>query len=264
MSCARLLMFFAIVGCGTSDEARLVPTESKPETSRVVPDPAAAKAQRKPMRVMRMSSHGFLRITENGVNREEALPESPLKHGEFPEGCWAAPDGAVYAVGKQYTGVPGPDFGVVWRRAPDGAWSTAFRLKDRTFHSITGRRADEIVVGALGGFVAFDGKTWTVRDLPEDSSVWNVWSDGTSLFVEDFAGTKTLAITGGTAKPIAHQPRDAHEDRYACARGETKYRVFEKSEERGEAELSPDEDAEIRDEIKAIEEHPERIRPTKE
>src|SRR5262245_20275458 len=94
--------------------------------------PAPAPAPREPMRVMRMMCRGFLRIRENGVDREEPLPASPLGHGEFPTACWATSDGTVYAVGKLYSGKPGPDDGVVWKRTPTGQWSIAFQLKDRT------------------------------------------------------------------------------------------------------------------------------------
>lgn len=258
--CVALLSAVMLASaCGKSEKAGREAAGERPDPVREAAQEPPPK--REPMRVTRMASNGFLRITEKGVDREEALPESPLKHGEFPEACWVAPDGTVYAVGKQYTGVPGPDFGVVWRRAPDGAWSTAFRLKDRTFHSITGRSANEIVVGTLKGFVAFDGTTWTVHDVPVP--MLNVWSDGKVLLAQDFDDTKTFKLAGGKATEIAHRPHDAYEDRYACARGKTKYRVFEKSTEIGEEDLSPEEEAEIRGELDEIEAHPERIRPVK-
>jgi hypothetical protein len=253
----RLVVVLAVVSCGKKSAREAPPP---PEASiAAAPKPAPTVDAKAPMRVMRMATRGFLRITEGGKDREEPLPDSPLKSGEFPEACWVAPDGAVYAVGKQYTGVPGPDYGAVWRRAPDGTWTTAFRLKDRTFHSIAGVSANEIVVGTLGGYVGFDGKAWTVHDLPD--SMINVWTDGKKLYGQDFDDTKTYAIARGDAKAIAHAKHDAHDDRYKCARGTARYRVFDKSTEVGEEDLSPEEEAEIRGEMKDIQDHPERIRP---
>jgi hypothetical protein len=214
------------------------------------------------MRVMSMQTRGFLRITTEAGERVEALPESPLGAGEFPEACWAAPDGTVYAVGKQYTGKPGPDPGVVWRRASDGTWSMPFRLPDRSFHSITGRGPNDIVVGAIGGYVVFDGKTWTVHDLPEEI-VWDVWSEGGIVVIRNFYANQTYELTDGTAKPTTDNraKHDSYDDRYACAHGTARYRVFDRSTEAGERDLSPEEEAEIRGEMKQLENAKVRVPP---
>jgi hypothetical protein len=84
------------------------------------PDRHATGAQREslPPGAYAVSSAGFLRITKGDKSIVEGLPPSPRGAGEFPMGCWAAPDGSVYVVGKQYTGVPGPDDGAVYTSDP--------------------------------------------------------------------------------------------------------------------------------------------------
>jgi hypothetical protein len=252
----RTVALIALLGCSKGGEGPPATTTEAPP-----PKAAPAPAKRKPMRVTRMSVTGFLRITENGVSREEQLPKSPLRHGEFPEGCWVTPDNTLYAVGKQYTGVDGPDVGVVYKRTPAGEWSTAFRLEGREFHSITGRSAKDIVVGLGNGYVTFDGTAWTLHDLKEGQL--HAWSDGKRLLLQDFDGTKLWEVTSSGVKPVAMVEHDAYDERYVCARGGTSYKLFDKSVEIGEDDLSPAEEAEINAELKEIQEHPERIRPVK-
>jgi hypothetical protein len=216
------------------------------------PDPAPAplppEPARAPMRVTRMMCHGFLRIGD----REEPLPPSPLGHGEFPTGVWVAPSGDVFAVGKLYTGKPGPDEGVVWHRTPHGGWSIAHRLHGRTFHSIAGVSGDQIVVGTIGGVVCFDGRSWSTLDLPY-SMVVRVWLDEGEVVAQAFDGSSTFRIQDGCATPIAHRPFPAERDPYGFELGGVRYRVFDRSTELGEEELSEQEEAEIREEMKLVE-----------
>ena len=248
----RAIALIALVGCSKGGDP---PAPTKTAA------PAPAPAKKKPMRVMRMHSTGFLEISNGADRREEQLPESPLEHGEYPEGCWVAPDGTLYAVGKQYTGVPGPDFGVVWKRTPKGEWSTAFRLKDLTFHSITGRAANDIVVGGLQTYVTFDGSAWTPHDFGK--SVNYVWTDGKRFLLQDQDDTELFELGKSAPKRVTLIKHDSFADEYRCAHGDIAYRVFEKDKEIGEADLSPEEEAEINGELKEIQEHPERIRTVK-
>ena len=85
------------------------------------------------MRVMQMHTVGLVRITDDQGERVENLPDSPLGHGEFPEGLTVSDAGKVYVVGKLYTGRPGPDDGVGYERSVDGNWTIAFTLPSRIF-----------------------------------------------------------------------------------------------------------------------------------
>lgn len=248
----RTLTLIALVSCSKGSDP--------PAPTKTVPA-ASTPAKKKPMRAMRMHSTGFLEIKNGDDRREEQLPESPLKHGEYPEGCWVAPDGTLYAVGKQYTGVPGPDFGVVWKRTPKGEWSTAFRLKDLTFHSIAGRAATDIVVGGLRTYVTFDGTAWTPHDF--GTSVNYVWTDGKRLLAQDQDDTELFELGKSAPKRVTLVKHDSFADKYGCAHDGFAYRVFEKDKEIGEADLSPEEEAEINGELKEIQEHPERIHTVK-
>lgn len=179
---------------------------------------------------MDMRTSGFLRITSaDHPLREEPLPASPLGEGEFPMGLWVAPDHTVFAVGKQYTGRPGPDDGVVWQRAPDGTWSTGHRLRGRVFGAIAGRSSHEVVVGAIGGIVCFDGARWRDISLPYPM-MWKVWLDGPELIAQAWDGSSAFIVRDGVVTACAprHEP---DRDHYACDIDGTHYFVFDRSEE---------------------------------
>lgn len=249
------LAVIALAACSKGGDP---PRESQ---DRPPPPSTVAPPQRMPKRVTRMHATGFLEIQDRAGAREEQLPESPLHHGEYPEWCWVAPTGTLYAVGKQYTGVPGPDYGVVWKRSAKGEWSTAFRLKDKTFHSIVGRGANDIVVGSLGGYVTFDGTTWTPHE--HGTFVNYVWSDGKRLLMQDQGATELFQLGAGAPKRVALVAHDTFEGKYRCTHGDVVYQLSIKDKEIGEADLSPEEEAEINAELKEIDEHPERVRVVK-
>lgn len=202
------------------------------------------------MVVMQMRTHGFLRITDANGTREEPLPDSPLAAGEFPMGLWVAPDHTVFAVGKQYTGQPGPDDGVVWRREPGGRWSTAYRQRGRVFGAIAGRSSHEVVVGGIGGIACFDGAAWRETRLPYPM-MWKVWREDDEIVAQAWDGSAAFTIRGGVATACA--PREVAEfDRYTCAIEGTQYHVFDRSEEVGERALSASEEREIRGELAEV------------
>src|SRR5882724_1355812 len=99
-------LVLALVACSKHDDYTSLgkPDDPPPSPPKAVAPPQPSAGDE----VTEMDVRGFLRIEDTHGKREEALPESPLHHGEFPEGCYAAADGTVYAVGKQYTGVDGP------------------------------------------------------------------------------------------------------------------------------------------------------------
>ncbi len=215
------------------------------------------------MEVTEMDTRGFLRIDDGGDVREEPLPESPLGEGEFPMAVWAAPDHTVYVVGKQYTGGSLPDDGVAWRRAPDGAWSTVFRVPGRVFGWVTGRSADEVVIGGIGGIFCFDGVDWREVPLPYPM-MWQAWLDfgddeeadededpDGELVAQAFDDSIAVVVERGETKPCP--PRDVPDfDRCSAAVDGVRYRVYDRSVEAGKRTLSPAEEIEIRAEMAQV------------
>lgn len=181
---------------------------------------------------MDMSTRGFLKIVGPEGSREEPLPDSPLGEGEFPMGVWVAPDHTLFAVGKQYTGQPGSDDGVVWRRDASGRWSTPHRVRGRVFGSIAGRSQGEVVIGTIGGIVIFDGAAWREVSLPY-ALMWKVWRDGDELMAQAWDGSAAFTVRGGAV--TACEPREEPDrDHYAHTQDGVRYMVFDRSEELGE------------------------------
>ena len=259
----RWWLVLALVACSKRDDdsdfAKRPPPPAQREPSAPASERRAAPAVSAGDEVTAMAVRGFLRIEDATGKHEEPLPESPRHHGEYPEGCYAAADGAVYAVGKQYTGVDGPDDGAVWKRAADGTWTTALRLELVQLTSIAGTAPDNIVAGGASGYSWWDGKTWTWH-AATPSFVY-VWSDGKKIFGTDFDRKLTFEIVKGEQKPAPNSSHDWRDDKYVCARGAKRYHVFEKDAPIGKRTLSPAEAAEIREETKQIEAHPENVRP---
>jgi hypothetical protein len=224
-----------------------------PEPRRERPRAAKAETARaQPMMVEQMATRGFFARTDASGEQEEALPESPLGHGEFPMGVWVAPDHTVFAVGKLYTGRPGPDEGVVWRRAPEGTWSFALRLPTRVIGDVAGRSGTEVVAGTMGGIVCFDGQSWHEHALPY-AMMWKVWSDGDELVAQAFDGSVAYTVERGI--PAMTTPRtEPRRDRYVFVRDGVTYRIFDRSRPIGQRALDPREEAEIRRELAMVEE----------
>ena len=112
------------------------------------------------------------------------------EHGEMPRDVFAVGN-EVYATGYAYTGVPGPDNGVVWQRTPEG-WTEVFRLTLQELGDGWGSGANDVWVAGVG-VAHFDGTTWSPMSLPRipgggyrvsGTSAQNVWlfgSDGSIL-----------------------------------------------------------------------------------
>lgn len=232
---------------------------SGPATGGLYSPPAAAATKpAEGMEVTEMDTRGFLRITDDGGVREEPLPDSPLGQGEFPMAVWVAPDHTVYVVGKEYTGGSLPDNGVAWRRAPDGAWSTVFRVPGRVFGWVTGRSADEVVIGGIGGIFCFDGVAWREVQLPYPM-MWKAWLDfgddeegdedeDGEIVAQAFDDSVAVVVERGETKPCPPRPEPDF-DRCSAAVDGVRYRVHDRSVEVGKRTLSPAEEAEIRGEM---------------
>lgn len=206
---------------------------------------APAEGSAGPLRVMRMRTTGFLRIDDpHGDRTEEQLPASPYGHGEFPQGVWAAADSTVFVVGKVYTGRPGPDHGVLYRRSPDGAWAIAGVIEGHSFHSICGTAADDVYAGALDGVAWFDGATLTFTPLVEGMT-HDVWVQDGRAYARSFDGRASFALHGAEARPADPRPLPER-DNYRFRAGDLDYTVFDRSVELGEETLSVAEEAELR------------------
>lgn len=208
------------------------------------------------MVVTEMATRGFFAIEDASGRREEALPDSPLRSGEFPMGLWVAPDHTVFVVGKLYTGKPGPDDGAVWRRSREGAWSLALRLPGRVIGHISGRSENEVVVGLMGGIATWDGAQWNEHALPY-AMMWKVWrtldasGNESELVAQAFDGSAAYTVSGGI--PTMTSPRtEPRTDRYAFVRDGITYRIFDRSTPIGDRALAPHEEAQIKRELREM------------
>ncbi len=200
-----------------------------------------------PMRVMRMFTTGYVRVIEAGVEHEETLPASPLGHGDYPTAIGAAPGGEVYLVGKLYTGRPGPDDGVVYRRR-GGAWEIVHRMSGKTFHSVCADAA-HVYVGGIGGYAVFDGGSWSFRPMPFDSVV-NVWLEDGKLLGARWDGLTAWDLSGATPVEIAARKAP---DQDECMLGGVRFIRSQRSREVGEVTLSAEESRQMRDELAQVE-----------
>ncbi len=236
-----VLLFLIVVFAGAKTKA-----PPKEEESRA-PEPAKPA----PMRVMHMHTVGLVRITDDQGERVESLPDSPLGHGEYPEGLTVSDAGNVYVVGKLYTGRPGPDDGVVWERSVDGDWKIAFTLEGRIFRGVIAFADGTVCVGTKGGFVRFDGERWAVHPLPVETA-FEVFRDDDGVFAYSWDAKHWFSIDGAVATPCEPRARPEADLREARREGTT-YRVFDRSTEIGEKTLSDEESEEIRSELAELE-----------
>ena len=114
--------------------------------------------------VIEMATRSFLRRRgADGAWHEEAL-SPPNAHGEILRGIWSA-GSDVYAAGYAYTGVDGPDDGLVYKRV-DGRWQRVFKVQRRELGGGWASGPDDVY--AAGVAVAhFDGKAW--REIQIDT-----------------------------------------------------------------------------------------------
>lgn len=214
-------------------------------------EPKIDPPAREPMRMIQMLSTGFLRIEgPNGV-QEEQVPISPHAHGEYPQGIWGDGEGTIYLAAKQYTGRPGPDDGVLFRRKPDGTWDTFYREPSRFFCTIAGTPDGQLYVGSMKGVFHFDGTAW--KFIPVDSK------DRVEVHVRNGRVHATSnnrqsawIFDGDVSTPSDVQPDESWDERIHTENGVT-YSIFERSKMLGEVELDPTEEAEIRGEMAQIE-----------
>lgn len=108
--------------------------------------------------ILEMTSKSFIRRrSADGVWHDEALIQ-PNAHGEMLRALWSA-GSDVYVTGYAYTGVDGPDDGVVYKRQADGRWQQVFKVRLKELGGGWASGPDDVY--ATGVAVAhFDGKSW--------------------------------------------------------------------------------------------------------
>jgi hypothetical protein len=167
------------------------------------------------------------------------MPDGPHGAGHQVRNAWVAPDGTEFVTGYMYTGVPGPDTGVVWRRGPNEAqFAIAHMTPRHELGTIFGASSRDVYFGGTDVLFHFDGTSWTDLELPpsvahvsalavHDDELWLASSSPEKIFHRKLVETKwnaedapahrynRLAFAGahvfaGTVSRIAHRFPDGH------------------------------------------------------
>lgn len=236
---ALVLVTLAVVATQTKSTETTVESDDAPTHQLDIAAPA-----RPPMRVTRMKVWGELIIRRGEEKTKEIFPASPLGAGEFPTAIWGDDDGTLWISAKLYSGKPGADDGVVYRRTPDGEWHFEYIVSERTLHSIQGRNG-HLYAGGMGGYAHFDGTQWQTVVLPEYTMMWKVFADADGVFVQNWDGEFAYRLDGSERHAMTPVP-EPDVDHNICQMGDVVYKVFDNAKEVEEVELSPEEEAELR------------------
>ena len=212
-----------------------------------LPKPESVQAG---MVVTRMEVSGHVRVRDASGDRTVALPSSPFGAGELPEAIWGVAGGPIFAVGKLYSGQPGADHGAVYRKDPGGDWELVHVLRDRTLHRVCGTRADDVLAGAIGGILHFDGERFAFTELPYSMMI-KTWREDDGLIAQAFDGSCSFLVRDGVPEPT-HRREEPDDDRRTFVDGEVAYTVFDRAVEVGPDVLDAAEAAEIRDELAQV------------
>jgi hypothetical protein len=219
-------------------------------TSDNLPNPEAVVEG---MTVTRMLVSGHVKVVGPAGERIDDLPRSPFGEGEMPEAIWGVPGGPIFIVGKLYSGGDGADHGAIYRKDPGGTWQLVHIEEDATLHRVCGNGPDEVYAGAIGGVVYYDGHTFEF--ITTDYQMMNkCWRDGDELVLQAFDGSETHRLERDVLVPIEER-EEPNEDRdtWIDADG-TRYTVFDRMIEVGQDTLGADEAAQIRDELRQVDE----------
>jgi hypothetical protein len=125
----------------------------------------------------------------------DVLPPAPNGHGEALRGAWVAPDGTEFLAGYMYSGAPGPDTGVVYRKDPGGAWKIVYSKPRNELGHLWGRSSSDVWASGVKTLAHWDGTAWREESVPITSDqLLGIWGDATEMFV----GSGTLEPEGGT------------------------------------------------------------------
>ena len=199
---AALPLFVASVAC---QRTKTDSTEEDTKRATLTPTPAAtvlpARADQEDARaivaaleakVQSGDLSGF--YSPDGIdlvstNREGKVTTSPFpaaihKHGESIGGAWVAPDGALFAAGFMFTGVPGPDTGAVYHRDVKGTFRIGYTKPAKELADVFGRTANDVYAGGKDVLVHWDGQAWT--DVPTEGvlgSILGIYAHESDLFL---------------------------------------------------------------------------------
>ncbi len=122
---------------------------------------------------------------ERVVSMGDSLPPALHGHGEALRGAWMAPDGTAFLAGYMYTGVPGPDTGVIYRKDPGGgAWKIVYSKKENELGHVWGRSASDVWVAGVTTLAHWDGTSWKEEPIPvREGNLTGVWGTDTDLYV---------------------------------------------------------------------------------
>ena len=113
----------------------------------------------------------------------DTLPAALHGHGEALRGAWVAPDGTEFLAGYMYTGVPGPDTGVVYRRNPGGAWRIVYSKRENELGHVWGTSSKDVWVAGVKTLAHWDGTAWQEERIPMlVGSLAGIWGSGGKLF----------------------------------------------------------------------------------
>ncbi len=151
-----LLVALPLLGCSTKPSGGAPPAaRSASASASAAPSPSVETPT---SGILDMVSTAFLRRrSADGIWHNEVLA-APNPHGEMLRAIWSA-GSDVYVTGYAYTGVEGPDDGVVYKRQTNGRWQQVFKVNLKELGG--GWASGPSDVYASGVAVAhYDGKSW--------------------------------------------------------------------------------------------------------
>lgn len=114
----------------------------------------------------------------------DELPPAIHGHGEALRDSYVAPDGVQFLSGYMYTGVDGPDTGVVYRKDPGGAWKIVFSKKENELHILFGSGSSDVYAAGVHTLEHWDGKAWSEIQVPDVQGTFSGgWTDGKQVLV---------------------------------------------------------------------------------
>lgn len=198
-----LLVALPLLGCSTK------PSGGAPPAARSASASASASASPSPSvetptsGIFDMVSTGFLRRrSADGIWHNELLA-APNPHGEMLRAIWSA-GSDLYVAGYAYTGVEGPDDGVVYKRQANGRWQQVFKVNLKELGG--GWASGPNDVYASGVAVAhYDGKSWREIEVsPGKRTSYRISGSGPrDVLAFDLAGTVHRLGDNGAWSPEA-------------------------------------------------------------
>ncbi len=131
------------------------------------------------------TSSEIANIVGNDIASEgDKLPPALHGHDEAIRGAYVAPDGAEFLVGYNYTGVPGPDTGVVYRKDPGGAFKIVYSRRENELGHVWGRSSKDVWVAGVKTLAHWDGAAWKEEMVTGmDGTLSGIWGNDKELYI---------------------------------------------------------------------------------